>query len=76
MLGHHHRFGCLLEGLLLGASVGAAAGILFGPRADKTLKKAGSLYSGVHRKVDDLFEHAAQSAETRLESIKEILGRA
>ena len=56
--------------------MGAAAGILFGPRADKTLKKAGSLYSDVHQKADDLFEHAAKSAETKLENIKEILGRA
>ena len=76
MLSKNHRFTCLLEGLLIGASMGAAAGILFGPRADKTLKKAGSLYSEVHQKADDLFEHAAKSAETRLENIKEILRRA
>ncbi len=76
MLSNNHRFTCVLEGLLIGASIGAAAGILFGPRADKTLKKAGSLYSDAHRKADDLFHHAAKSAETKLESIKEILGRA
>ena len=76
MLGKDHNYTCVLEGLLIGASLGAAAGILFGPRAEKTLKKAGSLYSDAHHKADKVFGHAARSAETKLESIKEILGRA
>lgn len=76
MLGKNHSYTCILEGLLIGASVGAAAGILFGPRAEKTLKMAGSLYSDAHQKADKVFGHAAKSAETKLESIKEILGRA
>ncbi len=76
MLSNNHRFSCVLEGLLIGATMGAAAGILFGPRAEKTARKAGSLYSDLHRKTDDLFEYAAKSAETKLESIKETLGRA
>ena len=63
-------------GLLIGASVGTAARILFELRADKPLKKAGSLYSDAHRKADDHFEHAATSAETKLERFKKIPGRA
>jgi len=73
---NNHRFGCVLEGLLIGATLGAAAGILFGPRTEKTVKKAASLYSDLHRKTDDLFEHAVKSAETKLENLKGILGRA
>ena len=76
MLDKDHRFACMFEGLLIGASIGAAAGVLFGPRAEKAVKKAGSLYSDMHLRADGFFKQATKSAETKLESIKEILDRA
>ncbi len=71
-----HRYSCVLEGLLLGASMGAAAGLLFAPRGEKIIKRAASLYSNAHDKTDKVFGHAAESAETKLNRVKEILGRA
>ncbi len=75
--GHsNHNYSCVLEGMFIGAAMGAVAGILFAPRAEKTIKKAGDLYSNVHGKTGKAFEQAAKSAGTKLGGIKDMLGRA
>ncbi len=71
-----HKYTCLMEGALLGASIGAIAGFLVAPRAEKTIKKAASLYSGAHDKTEQAIGRAAESAGTKLNRVKEILGRA
>jgi len=76
MLAKNHNYSCVLEGVLIGAAIGAAAGMLFAPRAEKTIKKAGDLYSDVHDKTEKVFEQAAKTAGSKLDSIKEMLGRA
>jgi gas vesicle protein len=63
----------MVEGILLGASMGAAAALLAAPRAQKAIKKAGSLYSEAHERTDDILTHAAKSAECRLQRVKDIL---
>ncbi len=64
-----------MEGVILGASMGAAAGYLFAPRAERTLKRAGSLYNNIHNKTERAFKQASKTAESKLDSIREILGR-
>ncbi len=71
-----HRYSCVVEGLIIGASMGAMAGYLFAPRAQKLLKKTASAYSNVHDKIDRVLERAAGNAETKLNKMKEVFGRA
>ncbi len=70
-----HSYTCVVEGVILGASMGAAAGYLFAPRAERTLKRAGSLYTNIHNRTERAFAQASKAAESKLDSIKEILGR-
>lgn len=65
-----------MEGLIIGASMGAIAGFLFAPQAEKILKKTVSLYSDAHDMTDLVFERAAGSTEDKLNRVKEMLGRA
>ncbi len=71
-----HRYSCVMEGLIIGVSMGAIAGYLFAPRAEKLLEKTGELYSSAHDKTNQVFGRAAESAEEKLNRVKEALGRA
>ncbi len=71
-----HRYSCVVEGLIIGASMGAIAGYLFAPRAEKLLEKTGKLYSGAHDRTEQVLGRAAGSAEEKLNRVKEALGRA
>ncbi len=72
---NNHRAVHIAEGVLIGATLGLATGLLFAPKSGKDLrrdlakdarkdwKKVTHLYSDTHARVDRMLENANEKAE-------------